>query len=247
MKVSVGHETTASLKFSEFAQAVRNDQIQSVEVQGNKIRGEFTKEGTESFENHQKYEVIGLLNADMQDLLDEKNISYEYLEEEDNDWWRLLIIYMLPTLLLLGVFFFFFSKSSIGGSGAMSFGKSKARMLSPDQHKITFADIAGIDEAKEELHEIVDFLKNPTKYQRLGGRIPKGVLLMGSPGTGKTLLAKGVAGEAGVPFYTISGSDFVEMFVGVGASRVRDLFEQAKKSGRCIIFIDEIDAVGRHR
>ena len=247
MKVSGGHETTAPLKFSEFTQAVRNDQIQSVEVQGNKIRGEFTKEGTESFENHQRFEVVGMLNADMQDLLDEKNIAFEYLEEEDNDWWRLLIIYMLPTLLLLGVFFFFFSRSSVGGAGAMSFGKSKARMLSPDQHKVTFADIAGIDEAKEELYEIVDFLKNPTKYQRLGGRIPKGVLLMGSPGTGKTLLAKGVAGEAGVPFYTISGSDFVEMFVGVGASRVRDLFEQAKKSGRCIIFIDEIDAVGRHR
>ena len=247
MKVSGGHETTSVLKYSEFTQAVRNDQIQSVEVQGNKIRGEFTKDGTEAFENHQKYEVVGILNADMQDLLDEKGIAFEYLEEEDNDWWRLLIIYMLPTLLLLGVFFFFFSRSSVGGGGAMSFGRSKARMLSPDQHKVTFADIAGIDEAKEELYEIVDFLKNPTKYQRLGGRIPKGVLLMGSPGTGKTLLAKGVAGEAGVPFYTISGSDFVEMFVGVGASRVRDLFEQAKKSGRCIIFIDEIDAVGRHR
>ena len=247
MKVSGGHETTSVLKYSEFTQAVRNDQIQSVEVQGNKIRGEFTKDGTEAFENHQKYEVVGILNADMQDLLDEKGIAFEYLEEEDNDWWRLLIIYMLPTLLLLGVFFFFFSRSSVGGGGAMSFGRSKARMLSPDQHKVTFADIAGIDEAKEELYEIVDFLKNPTKYQRLGGRIPKGVLLMGSPGTGKTLLAKGVAGEAGVPFYTISGSDFVEMFVGVGASRVRDLFEQAKKSGRCIIFIDELDAVGRHR
>ena len=244
---SGGLDKPAELKYSQFTQAVRNSQIKSVEVQGYKIRGEFTIEGTEANEQHATFETIGTLNADIQDLLDEKGVTYEYKEIEDDEWWKLLLIYMLPTLLLIGVFYFFFSQSSMGGGKAMSFGKSKAHMLSPDQLKVTFADIAGIDEAKEELFEIVDFLKNPAKYQRLGGRIPKGVLLMGSPGTGKTLLAKGVAGEAGVPFYSISGSDFVEMFVGVGASRVRDLFEQAKKSGRCIIFIDEIDAVGRHR
>jgi len=247
MKASGGHETSAQLKYSEFVQAVRDGQVTSVEVQGSKIRGEFSPEAAAAFDDRETFEVIGILNADMQDLLDERGVSFEFFEEEKDSWWQLMLIYMLPTMLLIGVFVFFFRQSQVSGSKAMSFGKSKARVLSPDQHKVTFADIAGIDEAKAELYEVVDFLKNPSKYQRLGGRIPKGILLMGSPGTGKTLLAKGVAGEAGVPFYTISGSDFVEMFVGVGASRVRDLFEQAKKSGRCIIFIDEIDAVGRHR
>ncbi len=242
-----GHATTSQLKYSDFTQKIRDGQIESVIVKGNKITGNFVRQENAANENISNFETIGYLNADVQDLLEEKGISYEFQEVEDDDFWKLLIIYMLPTLLLIGVFYFIFSQSAMGGNKAMSFGKSKAHMLSPDQHKVTFADIAGIDEAKEELFEIVDFLKNPQKYQRLGGRIPKGVLLMGSPGTGKTLLAKGVAGEAGVPFYSISGSDFVEMFVGVGASRVRDLFEQAKKSGRCIIFIDEIDAVGRYR
>lgn len=248
---SGGHEVTAPLKYSEFTQAVRDGKIESVQVQGDKISGTFTKEGVIADEKsgtvHEKFETIGTLNADIQDLLEEKSVTYEFLEQEEDSWWQLLLIYSLPTLILIAVFFFMFRQSQLGGGKAMSFGKSKARMLTPDQHKVTFADIAGIDEAKADLVEIVDFLKNPAKYQRLGGRIPKGVLLMGSPGTGKTLLAKGVAGEADVPFYSISGSDFVEMFVGVGASRVRDLFEQAKKSGRCIIFIDEIDAVGRYR
>ena len=241
------HKGAQKLRYSEFSNAVKTGQIESVEVKGDKISGKLTPVGQQVFENHEKYETIGVLNADMQDLLEEKQISYEFLEADEETWWQLFLIYMLPTLLLIGVIVFMFRQSQIGGGKAMSFGRSKARMLSPDQHKVTFADIAGIDEAKADLVEIVDFLKNPEKYQRLGGRIPKGVLLMGSPGTGKTLLAKGVAGEAGVPFYSISGSDFVEMFVGVGASRVRDLFEQAKKSGRCIIFIDEIDAVGRYR
>ena len=246
-QTSGGQETTQKLKYSEFSQAVRNGQVASVQVQGDKISGEFTEEAQTAFENHGSFETIGILNADMQDLLDEQKVSYEFVEEEDDSLWKQLLIYSIPTILLIAVFIFFFRQSQIGGGKAMSFGRSKARMLTPDQHKVTFADIAGIDEAKADLVEIVDFLKNPRKYQRLGGRIPKGVLLMGGPGTGKTLLAKGVAGEAGVPFFSISGSDFVEMFVGVGASRVRDLFEQAKKSGRCIIFIDEIDAVGRYR
>jgi cell division protease FtsH len=152
-----------------------------------------------------------------------------------------------PLLILVGLWFVFFRQMQAGGTKAMSFGKSKAKLLTPEQKKITFEDVAGVPEAKEELEEIIDFLKDPKKFQRLGGKIPKGVLLMGSPGTGKTLLARAVAGEADVPFFSISGSDFVEMFVGVGASRVRDLFEQGKKSAPCIIFIDEIDAVGRHR
>lgn len=244
---SGGHDTPAHLKYSEFTQAVREHKIESVEVQGDHIRGKFTAEAIKDQDAHESFETIGILNADMQDLLEENQIAYEFIEQEQESWWQMLLIYSLPTLLLIAVFIFMFRQAQVGGGKTMSFGKSKAKMLTPQQHKVTFADIAGIDEAKADLVEIVDFLKNPEKYQRLGGRIPKGVLLMGSPGTGKTLLAKGVAGEAGVPFFSISGSDFVEMFVGVGASRVRDLFEQAKNSGRCIIFIDEIDAVGRYR
>ena len=247
MQTGGGHESNEKLKFSEFSQAVRSNQIASVEVQGEIISGEFTPEAQAEFNNKTKFQTIGVLNADMQDLLEEHKVSYEFIEADEISWWQQLLMYSLPTIVLIAFFVYMFRQSQIGGGKALSFGKSKARMLTPDQHKVTFADIAGIDEAKAELVEIVDFLKNPAKYQRLGGRIPKGVLLMGSPGTGKTLLAKGVAGEAGVPFYSISGSDFVEMFVGVGASRVRDLFEVAKKNGRCIIFIDEIDAVGRYR
>ena len=253
------HETVAKLKFSEFSQAVRDGQLASVKVDGNMITGEYLAQETDEKAGDTagkdattprkkgKFETVGVLSADLQDLLDEKGVTYEFVQPEGESMWKWLVIYMLPTILIIGFFIFMFRQSQLGGGKALSFGKSKARVLTPDQHKVTFADIAGIDEAKAELVEIVDFLKNPGKYQKLGGRIPKGVLLMGSPGTGKTLLAKGVAGEAGVPFYSISGSDFVEMFVGVGASRVRDLFEQAKKSGKCIIFIDEIDAVGRYR
>jgi len=158
-----------------------------------------------------------------------------------------ILIQALPILLLIGVWIFFMRQMQGGARGAMGFGKSKARLLTENKNRVTFEDVAGVDEAKEDLAEIVDFLKDPAKFQRLGGKIPKGALLVGPPGTGKTLLARAIAGEAGVPFFTISGSDFVEMFVGVGASRVRDMFEQAKKNAPCIIFIDEIDAVGRHR
>jgi len=160
-----------------------------------------------------------------------------------------IFISWFPMLLLIGIWVFFLRQMQGGGAGrgAMSFGKSRARMMSEDQIKVTFADVAGVDEAKEEVAELVEFLRDPGKFQKLGGKIPRGVLMVGSPGTGKTLLAKAIAGEAKVPFFSISGSDFVEMFVGVGASRVRDMFEQAKKHAPCIIFIDEIDAVGRHR
>ena len=161
--------------------------------------------------------------------------------------WQQVLVSWMPMLLLLGFFFFFMRQIQIGGGKALSFGKSRARLMSESQKRITFEDVAGVEEAKEEVEEIIDFLKDPKKFTKLGGRIPKGVLLMGPPGTGKTLLARAIAGEAGVPFFSISGSDFVEMFVGVGASRVRDLFEQGKKHAPCIIFIDEIDAVGRHR
>src|ERR1700744_4868334 len=157
------------------------------------------------------------------------------------------LLQSLPVLLLIGVWIFFMRQMQGGARGAMGFGKSKARLLTENKNRVTFDDVAGVEEAKEEVVEIVDFLKDPQKFQRLGGKIPKGALLIGPPGTGKTLLARAIAGEAGVPFFTISGSDFVEMFVGVGASRVRDMFEQAKKNAPCIIFIDEIDAVGRHR
>ncbi|MBK9029786.1 MAG: ATP-dependent zinc metalloprotease FtsH [Myxococcales bacterium] len=174
-------------------------------------------------------------------------IPYKIEKREEGSVWPQLLLSWLPMLLLIAIFFFFMRQLQSGGGKAMSFGKSKARLLTDSQNRITFKDVAGVEEAKEEVEEIIAFLKDPKKFTKLGGRIPKGVLMMGSPGTGKTLLARAIAGEAGVPFFSISGSDFVEMFVGVGASRVRDLFEQGKKNAPCIIFIDEIDAVGRHR
>ncbi len=174
-------------------------------------------------------------------------VDIQVLPEDDNPWYLTALISWLPMLFLIGIFVFFMRQMQAGGGKAMSFGKSRARLISESQNKITFEDVAGVEEAKEELSEIIEFLRDPKKFTRLGGKIPKGVLLMGAPGTGKTLLAKAVAGEASVPFFSISGSDFVEMFVGVGASRVRDLFIQGKKNAPCIIFIDEIDAVGRHR
>ena len=183
------------------------------------------------------------------DLLDH-SVQIEGREPEQQSLWRQLLVACFPILIIIAVFMFFMRQMQGGGGGRggpMAFGKSKARLLGEDQIKTTFADVAGCDEAKEEVKELVDFLRDPSKFQKLGGRIPRGVLMVGQPGTGKTLLAKAIAGEAKVPFFSISGSDFVEMFVGVGASRVRDMFEQAKKQSPCIIFIDEIDAVGRHR
>ncbi len=179
--------------------------------------------------------------------LDKQGISYNIVRENEGSFWQQLLISWLPMVLLIVIFLIFMRQLQAGGGKAMSFGKSRAKLLTENQKRLTFADVAGIEEAKEEVEEIIAFLKDPKKFTRLGGRIPKGVLMMGPPGTGKTLLARAIAGEAGVPFFSISGSDFVEMFVGVGASRVRDLFEQGKKSAPCIIFIDEIDAVGRHR
>ncbi|AKT43430.1 ATP-dependent zinc metalloprotease FtsH [Chondromyces crocatus] len=186
-------------------------------------------------------------NEDLTKLLYDNKVAVSFEKEDASPFWSGALVTILPMVFLLVMFYLFMRQLQAGGGKAMSFGKSRARLLSEAQNKITFADVAGIDEAKDELEEIIAFLKDPKKFQKLGGRIPKGVLMMGPPGTGKTLLAKAIAGEAGVPFFSISGSDFVEMFVGVGASRVRDLFEQGKKHAPCIIFIDEIDAVGRHR
>lgn len=205
------------------------------------LQGEY-KDGT-------KFHGVTIANTAIPDVtktLQDKSIPFNYKEVKEANWLS-IIITVLPFVVIVGIWIFMMRQMQAGGNKALSFGKSRARLLTAQQKKATFKDVAGIDEAKEELYEIIDFLKDPQKFQKLGGRIPKGVLLVGPPGTGKTLLARAIAGEANVPFFSISGSDFVEMFVGVGASRVRDLFEQGKKNAPCIIFIDEIDAVGRHR
>src|SRR5436309_2686681 len=194
------------------------------------------------------FHTIAPAGSNVADRMIQKGVAVQVKAEEGSSIWVYLLYNSLPFLLILGIAFFVLRQmQKNSGSGAMGFGKSRARLLTQKEGKVTFDDVAGIDEAREELQEIVEFLKDPSKFARLGGKIPKGALLVGSPGTGKTLLARAIAGEAGVPFFTISGSDFVEMFVGVGASRVRDMFDQAKKSAPCIVFIDEIDAVGRHR
>ncbi|CAM3031127.1 ATP-dependent zinc metalloprotease FtsH [Moritella viscosa] len=229
------------LDYSSFVQQVRNKQVNEVKINGRTIRG--VSQGGQKFVTFLPAEDPQLLN----DLLN-NNVKVFGEPEEEASLLTSIFISWFPMLLLIGVWVFFMRQmQGGGGKGAMSFGKSKARLMSEDQIKTTFADVAGCDEAKEEVAELVDYLKDPSRFQKLGGKIPTGILLVGSPGTGKTLLAKAIAGEAKVPFFTISGSDFVEMFVGVGASRVRDMFEQAKKSSPCIIFIDEIDAVGRKR
>ncbi len=233
-----------SMNYSQFVQQVQNQQVRSVTIDGYTISGERT--------DGSSFQTIRPAAEDpklIDDLLS-NNVTVVGKEPEQQSLWTRLLIASFPILLILAIFMFFMRQMQGGGAGKggpMSFGKSKAKLLSQDQIKTTFADVAGCDEAKEEVEELVDFLRDPTKFQRLGGTIPRGVLMVGPPGTGKTLLAKSIAGEAKVPFFSISGSDFVEMFVGVGASRVRDMFEQAKKQAPCIIFIDEIDAVGRSR
>lgn len=232
------------INFSNFITAVENGNVKEVTFQGeNTIQGKF-KEG---YEGGTYFELTGNTGDETFRILKNAGIIPNYKREEKQGFLATLLINWLPMILLFLFFFFFLRQLQAGGGKAMSFGKAKAKMLTENDKRITFADVAGVEEAKEELVEIVDFLKDPKKYTSLGGKIPKGCLLVGPPGTGKTLLARAVAGEAGVPFFSISGSDFVEMFVGVGASRVRDLFEQGKKHAPCIIFIDEIDAVGRHR
>lgn len=234
-----------SLKYSEFVKAVESKRVETVTlVRGkNEIHGRYTPD----YERGRKFKVIGDTGDTTFNLLRTNGITPDYEIKEDQGLAMTFLISWGPMILLFVIFYFFLRQIQAGGGKAMSFGKSRARMLNPHDKKVTFRDVSGVEEAKEELEEIVDFLKDPKKYTNLGGKIPKGVILVGPPGTGKTLLAQAVAGEAGVPFFSISGSDFVEMFVGVGASRVRDLFEQGKKHAPCIIFIDEIDAVGRHR
>jgi cell division protease FtsH len=227
------------LSFSEFMGAVDAGQIEQVTIAGNEITG--TNTANESFRSYAPPQYEGLANRLM-----ERNVIVSAREATASPWATLLYSWA-PILLMIGFWIFFMRQMQSGGNKALSFGKSKAKLSSSTKKKVTFKDVAGVNEAKEELQEIIDFLREPQKFQKLGGRIPKGVLLMGAPGTGKTLMARAVAGEANVPFFSISGSDFVEMFVGVGASRVRDLFEQGKKNAPCIVFIDEIDAVGRHR
>ncbi|GAB4524078.1 MAG: ATP-dependent zinc metalloprotease FtsH [Haliangiales bacterium] len=208
----------------------------------------YPKEGGQPDEESADTTVVkGEYKGTIENMLTAADVPYDVEAKEESTFWQSLFISWLPMLILFALFFFFMRQLQSGGGKAMSFGKSKAKLLTDHQNKVTFKDVAGVEEAKDEVEEIIAFLKDPKKFTRLGGRIPKGVLMMGPPGTGKTLLARAIAGEAGVPFFSISGSDFVEMFVGVGASRVRDLFEQGKKNAPCIIFIDEIDAVGRHR
>ncbi|MGC3874816.1 ATP-dependent zinc metalloprotease FtsH [Halomonas sp. GXIMD04776] len=233
-----------TMNYSQFVQQVQNGQVRSVTIDGYTVTGER--------EDGSQFQTIRPAAQDpklMDDLL-ANDVNVVGKKPEEQSLWTRLLIASFPILIILAIFLFFMRQMQGGGAGKggpMSFGKSKAKLLTQDQIKTTFTDVAGCDEAKEEVEELVDFLKDPSKFQRLGGQIPRGVLMVGPPGTGKTLLAKAISGEAKVPFFTISGSDFVEMFVGVGASRVRDMFEQAKKQAPCIIFIDEIDAVGRHR
>src|SRR5881296_3345154 len=234
-----GQSPDEEVKFSEFVSRVEQGDVREVTIRGNYINGLF-KDG-------RPFRTYMVEYPDLVDTLRKSNVTIVAKPPEDNPWYITFLFQWAPFILFIGLWFFLMRQMQVGGNKALSFGRSRARLLTEDRKKVTFSDVAGIDEAKEEVVEIIEFLKDPHKFQKLGGRIPKGVLIVGPPGTGKTLLAKAIAGEAGVPFFSISGSDFVEMFVGVGASRVRDLFEQGKKHAPCIIFIDEIDAVGRLR
>jgi cell division protease FtsH len=225
--------------YSEFISAVESDQVVEVQTRGRNILWKDSQ--------GKQFKTYAPEDPEMIKLLRAKRVVIDAKKEDESPIWQSILFSWFPMLLLIGVWIFFMRQVQIGGGKALSFGKSKAKILTKEHHKVTFENVAGIEEAKGELEEIIDFLRDPKKFTKLGGRIPKGVLLIGAPGTGKTLLARAIAGEADVPFFSISGSDFVEMFVGVGASRVRDLFLQGKRNAPCIIFIDEIDAVGRHR
>ena len=242
--LSEGKKEYSDLNYSEFLNVVESGQVLRVEIKGNEITGEFlipSGDGKPQF-----FKSYGPVGDGLLAKLSEKKINFNFKSDQESGLVGFLVNWA-PMILLIFIMIFFFRQIQAGGKGAMSFGKSKARLLNKDENKKNFNDVAGIDESKDEVQEIVEFLKSPKKFTNLGGRIPKGILLVGEPGTGKTLLAKAIAGEAGVPFLIISGSDFVEMFVGVGASRVWDLFVQAKKNSPCIVFVDELDAVGRHR
>ncbi|MCL4161665.1 UNVERIFIED_CONTAM: hypothetical protein GTU68_016912, partial [Idotea baltica] len=234
-----------TLPYSEFRDAVEQSQIEEVTLKENLVSGVFKEgfgPGDRKFTTFPPPEDKELVSA-----LRTAKVKFNGAPSEENSWLLMVLVNWFPILFILAVWIFFMRQMQAGGGKALSFGKSKARLMEEGPNKVTFKDVAGIEESKSELEAIVKFLKDPKKFTKLGGRIPRGVLLVGAPGTGKTLLAKAIAGEAGVPFFSISGSDFVEMFVGVGASRVRDLFLRGKKNAPCIIFIDEIDAVGRHR
>ena len=235
----VGGTTNQEISYSQFFDRVNSGEIKSVTYSGESISGKLS--------DGKSVQAYGIFTEEDLKSMRQKGVEVSFRPQQTDSLLSNALIYWLPMLLLVGVWVFFIRQMQSGSGKAMGFGKSKAKLLTEKQGRVTFEDVAGVDEAKEDLVEIVDFLKDPHKFQRLGGKIPKGALLVGPPGTGKTLLARAIAGEANVPFFTISGSDFVEMFVGVGASRVRDMFEQGKKNAPCIIFIDEIDAVGRHR
>jgi cell division protease FtsH len=236
---SVDRTREKPISYSKFMELVKADKVSKVTIQGEEITGVLS--------DNKPFKTYSPMDPDLIKALQAKNVEITARPKEENTWYTTLLVSWLPMLVLVGIWIFFMRQMQAGGGKAMSFGKSRARLMTENTVKVTFNDVAGIEEAKEETQEIIEFLKDPKKFTRLGGRIPKGVLLVGAPGTGKTLLARAIAGEAGVPFFSISGSDFVEMFVGVGAARVRDLFIQGKKNAPCIIFIDEIDAVGRHR
>jgi len=242
MMLRQGQEAPEPLTFTKFRQSVETGDISTVLIEDGHISGT-----TASGEEFRSYAPPAVLTDDFLAWLQAEGVEIDARPARESPIWQTILIYWFPFLLLIGLWVFFVRQMQSGGGKAMSFGKSRARLLTESSQRVTFEDVAGVEESKVELEEIIEFLREPKKFTRLGGRIPKGVLLVGPPGTGKTLLARAVAGEAGVPFFSISGSDFVEMFVGVGASRVRDLFLQGKKNAPCIIFIDEIDAVGRHR